>query len=59
MLSDSDEELDITGAAAAASEAKQEPVGPPGIDVEILADKVYRLVQGELRLERARGQGRY
>lgn len=31
------------------------PANPPPVDVERLADRVYRLLLADLRLERARG----
>jgi hypothetical protein len=53
-----DEGLSNAGASPASAEAKQQEATAPAIDVEKLADKVYRLMHEELRLCRVRGQGR-
>lgn len=46
---------DVTQPAPEIADADSEPGQPPAIDIEALAEKVYRLMLAEIRLDRARG----
>ena len=51
-----DEQPDeVTQPAPEHADSDSEPDGPPAIDIEALAEKVYRLMLAEIRLDRARG----
>lgn len=46
---------DATTPAAEHADGDSEPGKSPAIDIEALAEKVYRLMLAEIRLDRARG----
>lgn len=54
----SDDGLTGVDPSPVSAQAAQEGVPSPAIDVEKLADKVYRLMREELRLCKVRGHGR-